>query len=391
MYERLPHWRWLQALFTSVSGVPHPSQAPLLAKGPKVIAVSYFVAFFALAAANALLVAAAAHAGALAAALALPLIAALVLVQSGLFRGMHNYIMHNASHGNFGPRSRAIGEAGALAAAMVPYARYKPDHLVHHASLTEEVDADQQFVRSLGFVPGNPAAASWHRLVRVLLPGPALVDYLKVRWRSNFGPDVSPWRKAAFVAFHALLPAAAAALSALTGGWAPAAAYAVAWLLPCTYGAYASLVLYALSLHRWYHKAPPGTSARAAYLAKTGARFFADPCPPRHLTGPRRWSAWLAWWARFVLVHVLVSKLFVLGCTDNQHHDAHHAAPTGTAFDFCNSAYSRHRLAAEPRFRGHCWHTWTLLGAVGANFDYMATLPREGAAGAVPADASLAM
>jgi hypothetical protein len=67
------------------------------------------------------------------AAISLPILAAvtaLAMVTSGLLRGLHQYIMHNASHGNFGRYSRAVGETAVIVAGS---AARRPDPQGHRS------------------------------------------------------------------------------------------------------------------------------------------------------------------------------------------------------------------------------------------------------------------
>jgi hypothetical protein len=131
------------------------------------------------------------------------------------------------------------------------------------------------------------------------------------------------------------------------------------------------MVLYAVGLHAWFSESDePGW---AGYAEKTGARFFADPCPPRGAV-----LGWVIWWGRLLAGHLVVARLLVVGFTDNGCHDAHHLDPRGRRFDWCNSAYARMELLAGwPRARAVFWHSWSLNEAISDNFARLAAPPAQ--------------
>ncbi|WP_214102912.1 fatty acid desaturase, partial [Acrocarpospora catenulata] len=95
-----------------------------------------------------------------------------MIVTAGTLRAFHNFLLHHASHGDFGARSALVGALAGIVALTQPYQAYRRDHLVHHAGLTSDDDPDQQALLALGFRPGLPRAAYPGVLRRALLSPP---------------------------------------------------------------------------------------------------------------------------------------------------------------------------------------------------------------------------
>jgi hypothetical protein len=160
-------------------------------------------------------------------------------------------------------------------------------------------------------------------------------------------------------------------LSLTSNSLMPLIAWGIAWLLPLTYGLWVSKVLFAIGLHVYFYQPDPRLSARENYQKKTGARFFGDDVPKRDLPLQQRYAGLLVWFVRFTFVHLLAGKLFVMGLSDNQLHDAHHV--NGRDFRFWLAPYSRHELAQSGRYG--MWHTWgSVLTAIKTNFEYWSRL-----------------
>jgi hypothetical protein len=155
------------------------------------------------------------------------------------------------------------------------------------------------------------------------------------------------------------------------------AAWAIAWALPLTLGYHASMVVYAIGLHAWFHES--ADAGWAGFAEKTGARFFLSPCPVSstlRLTGLARW---VGWWCVLITWHFVIARMFVVGLTDNGCHDAHHADPRGRNFDWCNAAYARSDyMNSRPQAKLSFWHTWSLNRAISDNFDRLAASAAQG-------------
>lgn len=373
---RLPGWRPLQAFITLVTGAPHRGQRPLVRKGPRLCALGSFTVLavsVGLGAAAVLMLTTPFSAAPRL--WAVPAVALSVVVSSGSFRAMHNFVLHHASHGDFGRHSRLVGDAAGVVGMTQSFSDYRRDHLVHHSALTSELDPDQQALAALGFLPGLPRAAYPRLLRRALLHPAPLLHTVGGRLRGCLSARPHRLRPFVFLAVHGSLLLAAVAWSWSTAWEGPVLAWVVAWLLPLTLGHHISTVLYALGLHAWYRQSSgPGWSG---FAEKTGARFFADNCPAKTGKGPVRLIQWARWWLRLLFWHLLVARVLVIGFTDNGCHDAHHADPGGRRFDWCNAAYARSALLAQlPQARVHFWHTWSLDGAIRQNFDQLAAQHR---------------
>lgn len=371
-HERLPRRRLLQAFLTFVAGAPHPGQRPLIRKSPRICLAGTFavlVTWSGLGSACVLTLSEAASPAYWVA--LLPLTVLSVVSTSGAFRAMHTFVLHHASHEDFGRRSRLAGDVAGIIGMTQSYADYRRDHRVHHAALTSALDPDQQALAALGFLPGLPRAAYPALLRHTLIhPGPHLRTSA-ARLRANVSPRTRPLRSAVFLITHGLPLLAAVTGAHLSGQPGPLIAWITAWLIPLTVGHHISAVLYALGLHAWYRRSP--AAGWAGFAERTGARFFADPCPARLPGGRPAALAWTRWWLRLILWHLCVARLLVIGPTDNGCHDAHHADPAGRRFDWCNAAYARPALLAQlPHTKVHFWHTWSLSGAIRRNFDQLA-------------------
>lgn len=90
------------------------------------------------------------------------LTAASVLTTIGLLRAMHNYLLHHASHGDFGRISAIVGDLAGATAATHSLADYRSDHQRHHAGLTDQDDPDQQSVTSPSAWSSAASSASRH-------------------------------------------------------------------------------------------------------------------------------------------------------------------------------------------------------------------------------------
>ena len=120
-----------------------------------------------------------------------------------------------------------------------------------------------------------------------------------------------------------------------------------------------------------------GMKPREFYLSKTGGRFFGDPFPSEDIPFLTRYLSLSQWWFRFIILHLLIGKLFVVGISDNQQHDLHHIDPRGTKYEWFNGIYSRQHLATYGREASHLWHTWgSVLTAIVLNFERMARMSK---------------
>ncbi|MHA5053037.1 fatty acid desaturase [Streptomyces sp. SD15] len=267
-----------QAFLTFVIGVPHPRQSPLLSKSPRLCLIGSFAVLVqsVCGGAAAVLVAASpvaspARVGAAVAALAC------VIVSSGAFRAMHNFVLHHASHGDFGRHDWLIGELAGVVGMTQSFADYRKDHRLHHASLISEDDPDQRTLGRLGIIPGLPRNEYPWRLVRALTSPHLFLSTVTERVSHSVAPLRRPVRTACFACLQASLLLPAVWLSLRWGRPGPLIAWGFSWLLPLTVGHHISMVLYAVGLHAWYKRSDePGW---AGYAEKTGARFFADPTP----------------------------------------------------------------------------------------------------------------
>lgn len=387
-YERLPKWKWLQALITFVMGIPHDGQVPLLKQTKASRLATIFVAFFGAVGAAGVITALLFVATWLAQVILAALLVVALLAASGMFRSMSMYVLHYASHGSYdgpgdpagGRWSRLIGHAASSIAFTLSLEEYAEKHnRKHHGKLGEKEDPDQQTIIALGFVPGMPYEFYRAQLLRVLVSPRHFWLHLRGRWASQFASARSSRLKALAVAVQVLPLAAAFVAVYVYGSGAPLLVWAVAWLLPLTYGTYVSMVLFALGLHRWFLQREPWMGKWEFYLAKTRARFFGDPVPPAELPTAEQYRRWGWWWVRFFLLHLLTGKLFVMGLSDNQQHDAHHIDPRSREFLWWDSTYSRQRLASSGRDDAQMSQTWgSLLAAVRDNFERMARTPRLG-------------
>jgi fatty acid desaturase len=366
-YARLPKWRWLQSFITFVMGVPHIGQTPLLVKTPLVCFFGIYLSLWLSTVLAAGLVLALSQVNGIAAALLTCPLAISTLSTTGLFRAMHNYLLHHASHGDFGSRSRFIGELAGATAITISFQQYRFEHRLHHAGLTNEDDPDQRAITNLGFRPGLSIRGYRKLLYRLMF---LRLDYFIIHsWRrlgNNLTGSTSYTHRLLFISIHGAVFGSALLAGALLRSPVPIVAWAVAWLLPITYGYFASMVLYSLGLHRWHSQTSERT--RADYLAKTGARFFGDPCPDKGSSRIVSFVRWTRWWLRFLFVHLLVSRIAVIGYTDNGCHDVHHAYPRGDRFDWCNSTYARSAILESSADRESFWHTWGLFTAIRDNF-----------------------
>lgn len=377
-YERLPKQPLLQAFITFVMGVPHVGQTPIIQQTRTTRVITLFVVFYLSVLATGLGVVLATKVGLAAQLLLIPAIITSVLVTSGLARSMSMCIMHYASHGDFGRYSRLVGELASVVGMCLSYPEYKTKHLTgHHPLLTSNDDPDQQTIAAWKFTPGLPLNFYTKRFLRVMVSPRDFVMHLRARLASQFAKDLSFSRGLVVVSVQAMPLVIAIGSCLILGNLTPLLAWAIAWLLPLTYGTYLSMVLFSLGLHKWFMQRKAGMSARVFYLSKTGGRFFGDPLPQKDLPLLRRYFALSLWWLRLLVVHLLIGKLFVMGASDNQQHDAHHIDPQGKKHEWFNSIYSRHLIASSGQDASYVWNTWgSVLTAVRLNFERMAKMPK---------------
>ena len=201
--------------------------------------------------------------------------------------------------------------------------------------------------------------------------------HLRGRMESQFANDLSLLRRVSVVVLHATMLLVGFSTCFVFDSLTPLFAWAIAWLLPLTYGTYLSMIFFALGLHRWFMDQPQGMKSREFYLSKTGARFFGDPFPAKDTPFLKRYVSLGNWWLRLIVLHLLVGKLFVMGISDNQQHDIHHLDPHGTKYEWFNGIYSRQYLATHGREAGHLWHTWgSIFTAIRLNFERMAGMSK---------------
>jgi hypothetical protein len=366
-YRCLPQWAWLQAFITFVYGVPYPGQKPLFKNTRASILFTHYLMLFGSVGASCVLICLWFHAAAMRPLLFVAIVAA-GMVTTGRLRACRHFILHHASHGDFGPASRVVGEVATLIAGNVPLDDYKPKHEKHHNDTAEEDDPELVALSKIGFVPGLMVNDYWKRLRVVMLSPWFFFLHLKGRLDSNFSRTLPLWRRVVFGVMHGVPPLVVGALSYRYASPVPIAVYLGAWLLPWTVGTYWSQIPYTLGLHMWWL---PTAGGRAGYVERTGARFFGDPCPSLDLPFLRRCFAWGWWLARFLMLHLLVSKLFIVS-GDNQTHDAHHMNPR-RGFDWLNSVFDRQRLVETSH--DAYWHTWSFFPAIQKSFELMSSLP----------------
>jgi hypothetical protein len=368
----------LQAFITFVMGAPHNGQTPIVRHNKISRVLTIFIGFYSSVFVTSTMVAVFANAGVVTKVLLVPAITAAVLITSGMARSMSTYVLHYASHGAFGSHSRRIGEFASVAAFMLSFIEYQRGHIQkHHPLLTSQEDPDQQAIAALRFVPGMPLNYYASRLLTVILSPRHFILYMRGRVASQFASEVGRLHRVAVVVVQGIPLVVALALSFRNGSLLPLVVWAIAYALPLTYGAYVSLILFSLGLHRWFMEKQPGMTAREFYLSKTGGRFFGDNLPDSNLPTLRRYLALGIWWLRFLVLHLLIGKLFVLGISDNQQHDAHHIDPRGTKHEWFDSVYSRNRLASSGRDAANLWNTWgSILSAIWLNFQRLSEMPQ---------------
>lgn len=376
-YERLPKWKALQSLITFVMGAPHPGERPLLTQTRKIKLATIFSVFFGSIILTVAITSLLSTVGLMAKLILIPPLVAAMMTSSGMFRSMSMYVLHYASHGAYGRYSRVIGHVASALALSLSLDEYSVKHIrKHHPRLTSAEDPDQQTIIALGFIPGMALAYYGKRLLMVMLSPGTFLLHLRGRLSSQFAAEQARCIKAITVALHTAPPVMALYVGYAYNFWTPLLAWLVAWLLPLTYGTYVSMILFSLGLHRWFLEREPWMSPRDFYLAKTGGRFFGDPSPSTNLPLAKRYLAWSRWWARFILLHLMVGKLFIMGLSDNQQHDTHHIDPQSREFYWWDSIQSRHRLATSGADAGKLWHTWgSPCTAIRLNFNRMARTP----------------
>lgn len=358
-YELLPKSRLLQALITFVMSTPHKGQRPLLKQTRASRLLTVFGVFGGAVATSSITTMLLLTDSSPARFLLLPLLATCVLTTSGITRSMSMYVLHYASHAALGRYSRLIGHAASTLVFVQSLNEYSQKHIKwHHPFLVDEVDPDQQAVLALGFIPGMPTAYYRRRLLKTLLSPRLFTMYLSSRVHSQFARSQPVRIKVITAVVHALPPALIAYEVYTSGSWTFVLVWAVAWLLPLTYGSYVSMLLFSLALHKWFLRREPGMTELDYYYAKTSARFFGDPAPSPRASLLNWYLAWCLWWLRFFLLHLLIGKLFVMGLSDSQHHDAHHTDPQGKEFRWWDNIQSRHHLATAGRNAAKMSHTW---------------------------------
>lgn len=376
-YERLPKSRALQGLITFVESVPHVGQTPILIHNEVTRLITIFVGFYLSIAAAWSMIVMFAAAGPIERVMLGFGIAASVLVTSGMARSLSNYIVHYASHGAFGKHGRRIGELASMTSMSLSFDEYSRTHGEHHPFLTSEMDPDQQTIAALKFTPGMPFGYYKINLLRVALSPRYFFLHLRGRIDSQFASELSRERKLAVVVVQSAPLAIAITGYLVFGSPEHLVAWTISWLLPLTYGAYLSTIIFALGLHRWFLTREPGMSAREFYRAKTGGRFLGDPLPHEDLPLAKRYLAWVCWWLRFLVLHLLIGRMFILGVTDNSSHDAHHVDPHGNKYKWCNSVYSRQRLVTSGPDARKLWHTWgSIFTPIMLNFERMSQMPK---------------
>jgi hypothetical protein len=340
-YDRLPRWSWSQHLLTFTMGVPHVNQQPLIVLAPLgrfaltyslLIFFSYLpCVFFPIGL----------HLDLHFLPLLLILSSGLIPINTGLFRSMHHFLLHHASHRSFGRHSAGIGTLACMTAATQAFEGYSRQHRVHHQRPASDDDDEIKIMALLGLTTSHSPAQHIKVLNRALVSPSLFLKHTKERW--NLGSSA----RAPTPMFQCSILISLILVSYLIHTSLPLLFWVVLWAVPLTYGYYVSSILYSVGLHCWYHGSD--IRSRNDILRVTKARFFGDPCPAAFYGSAKRGFLWTAWWVRFVIVHFYISRLAIVGPTDNMQHDAHHAFGRNE-FDWCQSAYSRHQLLS----RGSC-------------------------------------
>jgi Fatty acid desaturase len=253
------------------------------------------------------------------------------LLTVGALRAMYIEIAHNAVHGAHHrdpARDRRTTDFYTALTLMNPSARFYAEHVRgHHAHTTTSLDPDRMFLLDAGFKPGMSVAQLWRRYWLTFFDLRFHLRVLGQRLGANFSADVPLPRRAA----AALALLAPPAIAAWTGLWA---FYALAWLLPLTYGFQQSMLLQMLGgEHLWGQDFGRG---RYAIAAQTYGRFLGEPYPAiRGLPG--LWAK-TRWYLRFGLFHLPVRIAIYVGHDLGPAHDLHHRDPLA---DWPNAPYER--------------------------------------------------
>lgn len=299
------------------------------------------------------------------------------LSTTGRIRASRTVIMHFASHSSFGKHSDLIGMFAGVLTMQSSYVVYCKQHPIHHAHTAEETDPELAAVRSLGFPYGLKQSEYSLQLFKCLLSCRNLWEYMRGRARSYVDSRVPRWHLVAMLLVQVVPIVAVAVLSLRSASIVPLIAYIFAWFLPMTYLSYISFVIYAIGLHVWEIDPKGSVVGHRAIAQKTGARFLGDHLPDQTLVGVKKMLAWSRFWFRFVVVHWLIGRVFVLPLTSS-HHDCHHHWPRGgKAFDWINPQYDRHRvILGHPEFT--FWQSWGLMQAINTTFASFASVSPEG-------------
>jgi len=380
-YHRLPKWRWAQAFITYVSGVPHPGQKPLFKNTKTSVLATHYLMLGGSVLSAALMTCAWIKAEPSVKVLLGICIQISAMITAGRLRACRHFILHHASHDDFGPQSRTVGECASLIAGTTPFDEYKPKHMLHHAKPAEAGDPELDALMKLNFAPGRTLRSYCAHLWWVMSSPYYLAMHMWGRYETLFAPSLPLGRRIVAFAIHGVPPLSAAILSAVLHHPLPLIVYIIAWYLPWSVGFFVSQILYTLGLHLWYIE--PEAKGRAGIAEKTGARFFIDACPSMELPFLHRCLAWQWWGIRFIVAHFLIAKMFTVS-GNNQQHDVHHLCPK-PGFDWLNSAFDRSRFVLAGRDK--YWHTYGLWSAVEKTFGVLAKSQRvEDSSGSTPVE-----
>ncbi|WP_405616638.1 fatty acid desaturase [Streptomyces sp. NBC_01511] len=283
-------------------------------------------------------------------------------------RNLRMMVFHQCAHRNMWRRrrlDRTLGRALAGLLLVQGFEQYSREHVtdhhaVHHMTLRDPTV--QAFLLTLEIRPGMTRRQMWRAVLRKLLSPAYHARFLAARVRGYWSTS-DRWDRAV----SGLCYAALAAALTWWGGWL---GFLVCWALPLTVLFQISNTLRLCVKHTFPQPGAARTRGKEHFAGLTNAIFLCAAPPDRRLSGVRKWSAWLGWWASLLFVHFPSRYLVLTG--DTVCHDYHHRHPMSREWADYLFARQRDIEGGHPGWPPY-EAAWGLVPAVNRVFDSLGT------------------
>lgn len=281
------------------------------------------------------------------------------LLTVSAMRSWQTSYVHHQAHGNFLPGwiGNVLADTLSTLIWIQPLGGYRADHLLHHAALATEEDADLRFLAALGFAPGWSVRDYWRYFLQLMISPKFHLTYAWFRLRANF-LTASPGRRIAALGWTALVGTL----------WLSAPlATTLLWLIPAWPLYHLSGLMQLLTEHNWVRVGTARDSKSVVVARLTNGRFFGETLRDGSA------STVFVWGLKMLVLH-LPQRLYIAQ-DDLTNHDLHHRR---TMSDWSNAAYVRRDMMLTRGGAAVVWtEHWGFIAAAEETFRLLASLPPD--------------